>query len=88
MQPTLVDLLIWSRQVDKGERGRIIYRNQKVSVAIIRPAISPSKIRQAVRLRRTRASAPPPTVGNYNSQDQTSERRKVTGVTRNTEKGS
>lgn len=88
MQPTLVDLLIWARQVNKGERGRVIYKNQKVSVAIVRPVIPPGKVRKAIRLGRTRGNAPPPpTIGSWTAQDQTPGREHtVTHVTGNTGK--
>jgi hypothetical protein len=88
MQPTLRDLLLWSRQVDKNERGQVIFGRNKVSVAVVRPVIPPGRVRKlfmrpgkSVPTQRSQAVE-----GTWKAQDQTPpERKNVTVVTGNKE---
>jgi hypothetical protein len=88
MQPTLRDMLLWSREVDKNERGQAIFSRNKVTVAIVRPIVPPGKVRKLFL--RPGKSAPTQrsqvVTGNWKSQDQTpAERKDVTVVTGNKE---
>jgi hypothetical protein len=37
MSPTLVELLLWSRKVPKGQNGQVFYKGPNVTVAIVKP---------------------------------------------------
>jgi len=89
MQPTLRDALLWSRQVDKDERGQVIFSRNKVSVAIVRPVVPPGKVRKLFLRPGKSAPAQRPQVasGTWKAQDRTPpERKDVMVVTGNKER--
>lgn len=57
LQAPLVEWLLWSRQLKAKENGRVVYRNGGVTVAIVKAAIPPGRIRR-YRMKRKREQQP------------------------------
>jgi hypothetical protein len=59
----LVDYLTWANSLDRDKKanGQVIWRMGQASVAIAKPGAVPSRLRQAIRNVRRRATQPPKT---------------------------
>lgn len=58
LQAPLTEWYLWTRKLNAGETGRVVYRNGKVTVAIVKPVVPPGKVQQ--RIRKFRAQKPVP----------------------------
>lgn len=52
LQAPLTEWYLWTRKLSDNENGRVVYRNGKVTVAIVKPVIPPGRIRTYLRARR------------------------------------
>lgn len=53
MSPTLVELLLWSRKVPKGQSGQVFYKGPNVTVAIIKREQRTLRQRRQIRKNQT-----------------------------------